>query len=340
VRFGSPENLWLLALLPVLAAAVLWAAAARRRDLIRFSSTTMATRLTQNVSTARQHWKQGLLVLGVALLAGALARPQFGVRLEMAERRGVDAVICLDVSRSMLAEDVKPGRLERARHQVRELLRFLPSDRVGLVLFAGKAFVLCPLTLDHGALRMLLAAADAGTLSAQGTALADAIRVARSCFQQSDHQDRAIVLFTDGEEHIGDAISEAEVCATDGIRLFAVGVGTPDGDLIPVEGPGGSGYHRDSQGEYVRTRLAEGTLREAALTANGAYYRSSVGGDEVRLVGEAIGNMEQRQLRVDRVSRYEERYQVFLFAAIVCFAVEMLLTDRVRGPRQWRGRFA
>ena len=340
MRFGSPDNLWLLCLLPVLAGAAIWAGAARRRDLSGFAGATMATRLAQSVSTSRQHWRQVLLALGVAFLAGALARPQFGVRPEMAERRGVDVVVCLDVSRSMLAEDVRPNRLGRARHQVRELLRSLQSDRVGLVLFAGNAFVLCPLTLDHSALLMLLTAADTGTLATQGTALADGIRVARSCFGPSDRQDRAIVLFTDGEEHVGAAISEAEACAADGIRVFAIGLGTPEGDLMPIQGAVGPEYHRDAQGEYVRTRLAEQSLREAALAANGAYYRSTVAGAEVRHVGEAIGNMEQRQLRVDRMSRYEERYQVLLFMAIVCFAAEMVLTDRVRRRGEWQGRFA
>jgi len=340
VRFGSPDNLWLLTLLPALVVVVLGAAAARRRDLSRFASAAMQARLTQDVSVARQYWKHALVVLGVGLLTGALARPQFGARLAMAERRGVDVVVCLDVSRSMLAEDVVPSRLGRARHQIAQLLRGLQSDRVALVVFAGRAFVQCPLTLDHGALRMLLAGVDVDTFPAQGTALADAVRVARSCFDAGDHQDRVIVLFTDGEEHVGSALTEAEAAATDGIRLYAVGLGTPDGDLIPVHGEGGLEYHRDAHGAYVRTRLAERCLTDMALAANGAYYRTTVSGGEIGHIAEAIGNMEQRQLWAERLARYEERYQIPLFMAIVCFAVEVMLTDRVRRRSVWQGRFA
>ena len=340
MRFGSPDNLWLLTLLPVLVVVALWAAAARCRDLSRFAGTVMKARLTQDVSTARQYWKQGLVVVGIAFLVGALVRPQFGTRLEMAERRGVDVVVCLDVSRSMLAEDVRPNRLERARHQVGELLRGLQGDRVGLVLFAGKAFVQCPLTLDHGALHMLLAGADAGTFPVQGTALAHAIRVARSCFEAGDRQDRVIVLFTDGEEHVGSALAEAEASAIDGIRIYAVGLGTPDGDLIPVHRADCLEYHRDAHGNYVRTRLAERSLKEVALAANGAYYRTTVAGGEIRHIGKAIGTMEQKQLGGERATRYEERYRIPLFMAIVCFAAEAMLTDRVRRRGEWRGRFA
>lgn len=340
MQLGSPDSLWLLTLLPVLVVVALWAAAARGRDLSRFAGAHMKARLTQDVSPARQYWKQGLVVLGVAFLTGALARPQFGVRLEMAERRGVDVIVCLDVSRSMLAEDVRPNRLERARHQIGELLRELQGDRVGLILFAGSALVRCPLTLDHGALRMLLAGVDADAFPAQGTDLADAIREARSCFDAGDRQDRVVVLFTDGEEHAGSGLAEAEIAASEGIRIYAVGLGTLDGDLIPVQGAGGPGYHRDAHGDYVRTRLAERSLRDVALAANGAYYRSTVAGGETRHVGEAIGSMEQRQLGAARVARYEERYQIPLLLAIVCFAVEVMLTDRVRDHSEWHGRFA
>lgn len=340
MRFAHADMLWLLALVPILVLLAVWALAARRRAVRRYAGPVLAAQLTESVSRGRQTGKSALFVAGVFFGLWALAGPQFGARLEMAQRRGVDVVVCLDVSRSMLARDVKPSRLERARHQIGELLDRLEGDRVGLVLFAGKAFVQCPLTLDYGALRMLLASVDAGSMPSQGTALADAVDLARTCFDEVDRQYKAIVLLSDGEEHVGDAVRAAEAAGAEGVRLYAVGMGTPEGELIPVVGRGGVDYHRDSEGQYVKTRLGEKVLRDMALAANGAYFRSSLTGREIGAVQGAIANMEQKDVGSERVTRYEERYQIPLALAVLCLAAEFLLSDRVQRRGEWRGRFA
>ncbi|MFH1571003.1 MAG: VWA domain-containing protein, partial [Gemmatimonadota bacterium] len=291
-------------------------------------------------SRGRQNARYALFAAGIFFLVWALAGPQFGAHLEMAARRGVDVVVCLDVSRSMLAEDLKPNRLERARNLVGGLLDRLEGDRVGLVVFAGRAFVQCPLTLDYGAVRLLLGTASLASIPSQGTALGDALRVARSCFEEGDRQYKAILLVSDGEEQEPGAWAQAEAAGAEGVRIYAVGVGTPEGELIPERDGAQLDYHKDREGNYVRTRLSEKLLRDVALAANGAYYRSTLSGSELHAIHDAIANMEQKDVGSQRVTRYEERYQIPLGLAILCLAVAALLPEQVRRRAEWRGRFA
>ena len=341
MRFGAPDNFWLLFALPVLTVFAVWALGARRSAIRRFVSPAMVTRLTGQVSYARQRWKYALVLAGVTLLVAALTGPQFGAELTMAQRRGVDVIVALDVSRSMAATDIKPSRLERARFLIGQLLDRLEGDRVGLVLFAGKAFVQCPLTLDYGAFRLLLSGdVGIGSIPVQGTAIGEAVDVAMNCFDQGELQHKAIILLTDGEDHTGDLHDQVERAAAQGVRIFAIGMGTTDGELIPVSDEGGGVlYHKDSHGNYVKTRLDESMLSEMALASNGAYFRAGGTGAEVEGVYDQIANMDQKELGSERLSRREERYQIPLALALLCFAAEAALSDRRRRVREWRGRF-
>ncbi|MCH2661638.1 VWA domain-containing protein, partial [bacterium] len=223
MRFSSLINFWLLLLLPLLASFFAWALMARRRALVRFARWPLAAKLTRDLSRGRQFWKYALLGFGTLFLILALAGPQFGTKLEMAQRKGVDVMLVLDVSRSMAAEDAKPNRLARAKYQIRQLLDLLEGDRVGLVIFAGKAFVQCPLTT--GAIDMSLDILGPGSVSAQGTAIGDALRLATRSFDPDDRQHKAVVLFTDGEDHVGRPLAAARAAAEQGVRVFAVGLG-------------------------------------------------------------------------------------------------------------------
>jgi Ca-activated chloride channel family protein len=341
VRFGTPLNFWLLLVLPLLAAFLAWALIARRRLLALFARQGLIERLTVDVSSARPYWKAWLLLSGSLFLLLSLTGPQFGAKLSMAQRRGVDVVVVLDVSRSMLAEDVKPNRLERARHQIRSLLDRLGGDRVGLVLFAGKAFVQCPLTLDYGAVEMLLDGVAAGAIPVQGTAVADAVRVAARCFDQDDRHHKVIVLFTDGEDHEGDPVKAARAAAEEGVRLFAIGLGTQTGELIPEQsGEGRGGFHKDREGKPVVTRLNESVLKQMALVTEGDYYRSSLGEGELDAIGEQVAQMDQKEFGSTRFTQYEERFQVPLLLALICFFAEALLGDGRTRQKEWKGRFA
>lgn len=338
MRFAAPDYFWLLLLVPALTLFLAWALIRKRRALARFAHQAMVPRLVDHSSQAWQYVRYLLLLAGLFFLVLTLTGPQFGAKTEVHRRRGVDVMVALDVSRSMLAGDVKPSRLGRAKHQIAELLDQLEGDRVGLVLFAGHAFVQCPLTVDYGALRMFLDLADTGAVPVQGTALADAIALAARCLPESEAQDKAIVLFTDGENHLGDPKAAAEEAAAKGIRIFAVGVGSPGGDLVPDLKTGG--YHQDEQGNYVKSRLDEESLQQVARVGEGTYFRSTLGGGEVGQIHDYLSQMDQREFGATRFTRYEERFQFCLLPALLCFLAEACLPEGRRRPGEWRGRFA
>ena len=342
MRFAAEHNQWLLLLVPLAAWFAAWAHSRRRRDLERLAHAAVAPRLTRSVSRTRQHVKSALLVAGLGLLALALTGPRFGVRLEMAQRRGVDVVLLLDLSRSMLTEDVRPNRLERARQAMGKLLDDLQGDRVALVVFAANAYVQCPLTLDTAALRLLLGAVDVNAIPSQGTSLARALELAGGVFDPEDRHDKVAVLFSDGEAHTGSAADAAARLADQGVRLFCIGVGSPEGDLIPLRSEDGRrlDYHKDRDGNYVKSRLDEAALREVAAAGEGAYWRSSLTGRELEAVADRISGLQQKELGAERFTRYEERFQIPLALALACFLAEGLLSERSRGRREWRGRFA
>jgi Ca-activated chloride channel family protein len=340
MRFASPENFWLLLLLPLLAVFFAWATLARRRALVRFVRWPLAEKLTRDLSRARQYVKYGLLGLGVMWAILALCGPQFGTKLEMAKRKGVDVMVVLDVSRSMLAQDLKPSRLVRAKQQIRELLDQLEGDRVGLIVFAGQAFVQCPLTLDYGAVEIFLDVLDAGMIPVQGTAIGDALRLATRCFDEEDDQHKVIVLLTDGEDHVSDPLDAAEKAAEQGVHIFAIGLGTADGELIPEQQEGGGfSYHKDESGNYVKTRLDEATLKAVALNTDGDYFRSSLGGGELSIIGERIAQMDQKEFSSTRFTQYEERFQIPLLLALLAFLSEAFLGEKRARSGEWKGRF-
>ena len=341
MRFSAPLNFWLLLLVPLLGGFLAWGILARRRALARFARWEMVERLLHNVGPLRPYVRAALSLSGVFFLILALTGPQFGAKLSMARRRGVDVMVALDVSRSMLARDVKPSRLERAKHQIGELLDRLGGDRVGLVVFAGQAFVQCPLTLDYGAVRMFLEVVKAGDVPVRGTAIGDAVRVAARCFDEKDPRHKVIVLFTDGEDHAGRPVEAARAAYGKGVRLFVVGLGTPEGELIPErDEAGGVRFHKDRRGRYVKTRLDEATLEKMALAADGAYFRSTLSGEELDEICRRISRMERKDLGSVRYTQYEERFQIPLFVAMVCFFAEAFMGDGRQREEAWRGRFA
>lgn len=342
MRFASPDIAWLLLVVPILGLFLLWSLRQRRRDLERFAAPEVTARLTWTVRHGRQHAKSVLILAGMLFLLLALVGPQFGVRLEMAQRRGVDVMVVLDLSRSMLAEDVRPNRLERARHAIGDLLSQLEGDRAGLVVFAANAFVQCPLTLDHGAMRMLLSALQAGDIPSQGTSLERALQTAARSFKKDDRQHKVVVVFSDGEAHAGDASAAAALLAEQGARVYCVGMGTEDGDLIPLRADDGTRleYHKDRDGNYVKSRLDETALRGVAAAGEGAYWRSSLGGKELQELVDRIAGLEEKELGAERFTRYEDRFQWPLLASLCCFLAEMILSERGRRRGEWMGRFA
>ena len=330
-RFGAGLALWTLILVPLLG-VLYWYASRRGRALLdRFGEHDLVRRLRASVNVTAVRWKGALVLAAVALLALALARPQFGTRVETLRRQGQDVMVALDVSRSMYAEDVAPNRLERAKIEIGRIIQRLDGDRIGLVAFAGDAFVQSPLTADYGAAMMFLTAMDPTLMSTQGTDLAKAVAVAVEALEETPPENRIVVIVTDGEDHEG-GLAEAIAAATDAqVTIHTVGVGSPEGVPLPdVEGIETSGrFRRDDQGNVITTRLNETALQDIALQTDGEYHRIGQGaGGLGRLVERIEGG--GREVESREVTQFEEQYQIFLGAALLLLIVEVIVPGRRR----------
>ncbi|MDE2973792.1 MAG: VWA domain-containing protein [Gemmatimonadota bacterium] len=331
-RFGDGVALWSLALVPMLL-GLHWYAGRRRRALLdRFGERRLVRRLRPAVSVAARRWKASLAVAAVALLALALARPQFGTRVETVRRQGQDVVVALDVSRSMYAEDVAPSRLERAKIEVGRIVQRLDGDRIGLVAFAGDAFVQSPLTADYGAAMMFLNAMDPESMSTQGTDLARAIGVSVEALEETPPENRIVVVVTDGEDHEGGLAGALAAAVEAGVTIHTVGVGSAEGVPLPdAAGSGGGRFRRDDEGNVITTRLNETALQDIALQTGGEYHRVGRGaGGLERLVERIAGG--GREVESREVTEFEEQYQIFLGAALLFLALEFMVSGRGRRP--------
>lgn len=339
MRFARPDVLWWLATVPLLAGIFLLAATSRRRALRRFAGgEPWAARFAGDASPHRRTVKSILLLAAVVLGIVAAARPQWGAGVEALERKGVDVVFALDTSKSMSAEDVPPNRLELAKSAAEGLLDRLANDRVALVTFAGKAAIACPLTLDHGAVRLLLDATGVEEVPVGGTALSEAVSLTLEAFGSAGRETRSrvVVLFSDGEDHEGGVGPAAEKLREAGVVLHAVGLGTERGAPIPdPDAPGdGARYKRDRDGRIVTTRLDGEILSSLASGSRGRYYRASVAGGELDDLAATIANMEAGEAGSVLRTRWEDRYQIPLALAILALAAEMLVSDRRRRAKE------
>lgn len=335
MRFASPKMLWLLAVsLPLLAWFLWWAWRKRQQLIGQFVQSRLLAQLTIGVSVRRQKLRLALVIMAVGLLFLALARPQYGFRWEEVKQRGLDVVVAIDTSRSMLATDVTPSRLARAKLAALDLLQIARHDRLGLVSFAGTAFLQCPLTLDDEAFRQSVTALDVGIIPQGGTALAEAIEAALSAFKDGQQNEKALVLLTDGEDHEGGAIEAAEKAAKAGLRIFTIGVGTPAGDRLRVaDERGQTGYVQDESGQTVTSRLDEETLRKIAAAARGEYVLLR-GANQIELLYRTrLGLLAKSDLATRLAQQFYEQFQWPLGLAVLLLLVEMLLPDRRRVTR-------
>jgi Ca-activated chloride channel family protein len=339
MRFGDPESFWFLLVLPILLLLYVWSFRKRKAAIRQFGTEAMMAKLTSATSWTRQTVKAVMLLTAFLFLVVALVQPRFGTRLELVTRRGVDIIVALDTSLSMMAEDIPPNRLLRARLEIESLIDRLDGDRIGLVAFSGQSFVLCPLTLDYGAAKLFLDSIDTGLIGTQGTAIAQAVRTATDAFGSEEQKYKALVLITDGEDHIGEALEAARQAAEAGVRIFAVGIGTQEGELIPVTKDGVTEFLRDRDGNIVKTCLDEATLVEMARETNGGYVRSQRGRVGLDEIYAQISEMEKRELGSRKLSQFKHRYQWPLAVAVVLVILESLMSDRRRRSEEWQGRF-
>lgn len=340
-RFAFSQLLYLLGLVPALILFFIWAFREKKRAMARFGNPELMAKLTVTVSRKRQIWKRVFLVSAVLLLILAIARPQFGTRLRTVKREGQDIMIALDVSLSMLAEDIKPNRLDKARHEISSLFEKLQGDRIGLTAFAGQAFVQCPLTLDYGAAAMFLNAVDTDLIPVPGTAIADAIERSLTAFDEKERKHKVLLLITDGEDHVGKPLEAAQKAAEQGVVIYCVGLGSREGVPIPVFDAAGrrSGFKKDENGEVVMTKLDELTLEKIALETGGKYFRASPGEAELDRIYDDILTMEKKSLSSRKFAQFEDRFQALLVIAVVLLAGELFIPERRRLKRTWKGRF-
>lgn len=274
-------------------------------------------------------------------MVAAIARPQIGTRIEEVTREGQDIIVAIDVSASMMAEDISPSRLEKAKHEIGEMIDKLEGDRIGLIAFAGEAFVQCPLTLDYGAAKLLLSVINPNLIPLPGTNVSQALIKAIETFEQQERKHKILILITDGEDHVGDIDQYAEAAAREGIVIYTVGIGTPEGVPIPEFDLAGNriGFRKDSDGQTIVTKLDELTLEKIASTTGGKYFRATPEEAELDRIYAEISSGEKKELGSMQFTRFEDRFQYFLALFILILLFETILPERRKIKEEWKGRY-
>src|SRR5438046_1167711 len=332
MSFGAPQWLWGLLLIPILIALFI---RAERRGIIRlreFVSARLLPQLAGTVNRPRRILRFGSQLLGLALAIISLAEPRWGYTFEDVKRKGLDLLIAVDTSRSMLSNDVQPNRLERVKLAAHDLINELQGDRIGLIAFAGRAFLQAPLTIDYDAAIESVNDLDTKTIPEGGTNISAAISLATQSFGKSAVGNRALVIFTDGEELSGDAVKNAKAAADAGVRIFTIGVGTPSGSLIPISGEDSeTTFVKDSAGQVVKSKLDEKRLREAAQAAGGFYLNLENGPRTMQQIyTEGLAKMQAAEMDVRLSRRPIERYESPLGTALITLALSILIGERKR----------
>jgi len=339
IIWHDPMSLIALVAVPAIVLFLVWATRRRRRALDTFVATSLLPVVAPDLDPRRRVARGVLLTLATLLLVVALGGPMWGFHWQEVQREGIDLLIAIDTSRSMLTPDVKPNRLARAKLAVQDLVAQLRGDRIGLVAFAGSAFLQCPLTLDYGVVAQSLEAMDVGIIPRGGTNLAAAIDAGLEAFEGRQGNHQALVLISDGEGHEGEAKEAAKRASERGVKIYTIGIGTPEGELVP--GESGS-YLKDRSGQVVKSRLGEESLKDIAVESGGVYlHATDVSFGLAEFYRDYIGTMEKRELASTLEKRFAHRFQIPLLAALLLLTAEIALGERrvpERALRVWRWR--
>ncbi|MDE5787870.1 MAG: VWA domain-containing protein [Bacteroidaceae bacterium] len=325
-RFENPLYLYALAIIPLLAILYYYSNYRRRRRLKKYGDPALLKELMIDVSAWRPQVKVWLLLLALASLIIAAARPQFGTKIDTTERNGIEAIIAIDVSNSMLANDVRPSRLDKAKMLVSNMVDEMKDDKIGLIVYAGQAFVQLPITNDYVSAKMFLDGIDPSMISVQGTDIATAIDLSMKSFTQKKDISRAIFLITDGEDNEGGAVEAAKEAAKRGIRVYVLGVGSPDGAHVPI--PGTSQYFIDDAGNPVVSRLSEEMCRQIAHAGNGAYIYVDNSSSAQKELSRYVDKLAKAKLESQIYSEFDEQYQGFLILALLFLVLDLCLLER------------
>lgn len=326
-RFANPEYLLILLAIPLLVGLYILASFLRKRRLAEFGNINTIKQLMPGVSTRRGWIKLTLYIIAFFLMVLGVARPQFGSKLTESKRKGVEIIIALDVSNSMMAQDIQPNRLERAKQAISRLVDQLSNDRIGLIVFAGDAYVQLPVTNDYTSAKMFLSTVSTGMVSKQGTAIGSAINLASNSFSPQEDTGKAIIVISDGENHEDDPISAAQLANEMGIVVHAIGIGSPKGAPIPLN-PNSRDFLRDKNDEVVVTRLDEETLSKMAIMGGGKYIRATNSQIGLMPLFEEINRMERAEFKEKTFSEYDDQFQYFFGLALLFLIIDFFVLER------------
>ena len=325
-RFAHIELLWLLVTIPVFVAAYIVYTRRKRRQLEAFGDPELVETLMPNASRVRPTIKFSILMVALALLIIAAARPQFGQSERTEKREGIEAIIALDISNSMLAEDVAPNRLDRAKQMLSKMIDQMVNDKVGLVVFAGDAFIQLPITCDYVSAKMFLNTIKPDLIKTQGTAIGQALNTSIRCFGEQSDASRAIILITDGENHEDDAVAVAKRAKEEGIKVLVVGIGKPEGSPIPV--PGTNNFIKDRQGNVVVSKLNEEMCREIASAGDGIYVRCDNTNTAMRALQKELDTLATQEIETSVFTDYNEQFQSFALLALLLLVIDFVIFNR------------
>lgn len=325
-RFAQPEYLYLLLIVPLLVMLFVWNTIRRKRKLQSFGDPELLAQYMPNVSSIRPQFKFYIQIVAMMLLIIALARPQFGVKEQTVKRQGMEVMVALDVSNSMLAQDVAPSRLERSKQLLSKIIDDMTEDKVGLVVFAGDAYTQLPITCDYVSAKMFLSSISPSLVARQGTAIGSAIDLSIRSFGAESTASRAIILITDGENHEDDAIGAAKLAKEKGIQVFVLGVGKPEGSPIPLEGS--MSFRKDKDGNVVVSKLNEEMCRQIAQAGGGMYLRVDNTNAAQRTLQKELGKLAKSELETRVYSEYNEQYQSFVILALILLVIEFFIFGR------------
>ena len=327
-RFANSEYLYALGLIPVFTLIFIVLRIKRRKDLHRFAQPAMLNDLMPNASDSRPVIKFIIIMLALTSSIIACARPQFGSKLKTEKKEGIELIIALDVSNSMLAEDIEPNRLERSKRAISRLVDNMSNDKIGLIVFAGDAYTQLPITTDYQAAKLFLNAVNTSYVSKQGTAIGAAINLAVNSFSPQFDGSKAIIVITDGENHEDDAVAAAKAAKEQGIFVHTIGLGLPQGAPIPVFTNGQKDYRKDKDGNIVITKLDEAMLQQIAAAGSGVYVRANNSQIGLTTLFSEINKMGKAEIESQSYSEYDDQYQWFVALALLLFLLDFIILER------------
>ena len=328
-RFESEIWLYVLLVIPALLLVFWFNARWRKKVLKQLGDANILQNLMPTLSTVLPRWKRLLFTLGLVFVLVGMANPQIGTKYEEVKREGFELMICLDVSNSMLAEDLTPNRLERAKQAISRLVDRLKNDKIGIVVFAGEAYIQLPMTVDHSAAKLFLRSIDTDVVSTQGTAIGKAVELAMSSFSTNSKANKSIIVITDGENHEDDALNQAAAAVEEGIKVHTIGIGSLDGTPIPMYKRGRMlGYRKDREGNTVVTKLNETMLQQIAASGEGTYVRANNSRTGLNALMDELEGMEREEFDSKMFTSYEDRFQYFIAVALLLLLIEVLLPSR------------